>query len=102
MTINEIRNPIAQFPVLKKTQSSCDETKFEEQLKNTSSTASKSSDVSSAQKAKERPAALTNSEKEYFQQLYPNASDEIQTYNPYHRDGARTAAQLGSMLDRKG
>ena len=57
---------------------------------------------SSTTPTKEHPAALTNSERAYFEQLFPEASDEVRSYSPYQRDRGTVPARLGTLLDRKG
>jgi hypothetical protein len=95
MNIHEIRNPAAQVPLLKKSTTPPDDSAFEHQLQR----ASAKSDVG---RGTERPTALTEAEKEYFQQLFPNSAEDISTYNPYQVNGSRMAPRLGSLVDRKG
>lgn len=95
MNVNEIRNFITQVPIIKKSEKPLGESPFGEQLKNASET-------QSAQSGKERTAVLSNSEKQYFEQLFPNSAEEIRSYNPYQRGGAKTDVKLGSLVDRKG
>ena len=102
MNVNEIRQSPVPLTILKQTQKRTTGTSFDRQLQNTSTTDVKSNEVATPQQAKEHPAMLTNSEKEYFEQLFPNAAEEVRTYNPYRRDGATIAVKVGTHIDRKG
>ncbi len=90
MNVNDIRSGAGQVQLLKQVQRSSGSA-FQEEI-----------EKQSASKVKEHPAALTTSEKQYFEQMFPSAADEIRTYNPFQRDGAATLAKLGSLIDRKG
>jgi hypothetical protein len=54
------------------------------------------------EQAKVQPAALTNSEKNYFEQLFPNSREEVRAYNPYQKENGKVEIRLGTLLDRKG
>jgi hypothetical protein len=54
-----------------------------------------------ATEAQEQPAPLTRSERDYFEQLFPDAADEVRTYNPFRRDNT-APARVGTLIDRKG
>jgi hypothetical protein len=95
MNVNPIQNAGGQVPAARQPRKRSTETSFQEEVK-------KQSLSSTPAAKKERPAALTNSEKQYFEQLFPNAADEIRTYNPYERDGATTSVRLGTLFDKKG
>ena len=45
---------------------------------------------------------LTNNEQNFFEQLYPDSTQEIRSYQTYRRDGERMMASMGSLVDRKG
>jgi hypothetical protein len=47
-------------------------------------------------------APLTPDEKQFFEELYPEAAGEIRSYPTYSRSGETQEARLGSMIDRKG
>lgn len=100
MNVNPISNSAAQIPALKQAQKSSAGASFEEQLQRTSPANVKPH--AAPLNAQEQPAMLTNTEKEYFEQLFPNSAEEIRSYNPYQKDGATTTAKLGSLVDRKG
>jgi hypothetical protein len=100
MNINEIRNTPALPPLQKKSQKALSEPTFESQLKNAEHTTARPQDV--LHQGNEHPAALTSSEREYFERLFPNSAEEIRTYSPYQNDKSKAAAKLGSLLDRKG
>lgn len=100
MNVNEIRNSAAQLPNLKRKPA--EESPFADQLKSVLPATSKAEQMQSTLRAGERPAALTDSEKEYFEQLFPNSVEEISSYNPYEKDGLKTAVQRGTLIDRKG
>ena len=52
--------------------------------------------------AKELPAALTNSEQDYFEKLFPHSAEEVKKYNPYQKNGGNVEVRLGILLDRRG
>jgi hypothetical protein len=91
MNVNEIRNTPPQVSTLKPVQKK-PATTFESELGKSAATESCAT-----------PAAeLTNSERTYFQELFPKSSEEIRHYNPYKRDGVKTDTRIGSLLDRRG
>ncbi|MBI3578972.1 MAG: hypothetical protein HY089_06120, partial [Ignavibacteriales bacterium] len=45
---------------------------------------------------------LNKEETEFFQQLFPSAADEIQSYQSYDKEGVKMAARLGAFVDKKG
>ncbi len=96
MNVNEIRNPAAQWAALQQSQKK-GAVQFEQQLK----VAGAGSPVE-AQKPEEPVAGLTESEKSYFEELYPSASGEVRGYNPYTSAGTTSSTRLGSLVDRKG
>jgi hypothetical protein len=87
MNVNEIRSATIQSQVLRPAQKRAAETPFHELVQS---------------EAKESPAALTDSERQYFEGAFPGAADEVRSYNPSQRDGASVPARLGSLLDRRG
>lgn len=98
MNIHEIRNPAGQVPLLKKSTPPHEDSAFEHQLQR----ASGKPEVQATGRGTERPTALTEAEKEYFQELFPSSAEDISTYNPYQVNGSRIAPRLGSLVDRKG
>lgn len=50
----------------------------------------------------EHQAVLSQSEKEFFEQLYPASAEAVRAYTPFHRNGQREAVRVGSIVDRKG
>ena len=95
MNVNTIGNASGQIPTGRQAPKRAAKTSFQEEMQ-------KQPLPSATTENKAQPAALTNSEKEYFEQLFPNAVDEIRTYNPYQRDGAATSVRLGTLFDKKG
>lgn len=96
MNVNEIRNPAAQLAALHQVQKKQGR-EFEQQLKSVADTAPVSS-----QSPQASPAGLTDSEKSYFEELYPSASGEVRGYNPYTSAGTTASVRLGSLVDRRG
>lgn len=47
-------------------------------------------------------AVLTDSEKEFFENLYPASVEAVRSYSPYRRDAATASATVGTLVDRKG
>jgi len=80
MNVNGISNSAAQLPILKQSQKRSAETSVEQQLTNTSSTEAKGNAAQVLLKEKEHPAALAKSEKEYFEQLFPNSTEKAKGY----------------------
>lgn len=87
MNVNEIRSATFQSQVLKPPQKRAPDIPFQEPAK---------------KEAKENPAVLTDSERNFFEGAFPDAAEEVRSYNPYQRDGASAPARLGSLLDRRG
>ncbi|MBI5474621.1 MAG: hypothetical protein HY961_19970 [Ignavibacteriae bacterium] len=93
MNVNEIR-PHIPSPTLPKPAQKNAKGTFDESLNSAAATASP--------QAQETPAALTSSEREYFEHLFPEASQSVRSYNPCRRDGVKEPATLGTIVDRKG
>lgn len=87
MNVNEIRSAAVQSQVLRPAHKRAGETQFRALGKN---------------EAQEAPAALTDSERNYFEGAFPDALDTVRSYNPYQRDGASVPTRLGLRLDRRG
>ncbi len=66
--------------------------------------AAKAKAAQPVQAASDAPAegVITDDEKQFFETLFPAASQEIRSYSPYSRNGVRPSAALGSLVDRKG
>ena len=45
---------------------------------------------------------ISDSEKQYFETLFPNAADAIRSYSPYQKNGMKQSASLGMLVDVKG
>ena len=61
------------------------------------------SEVPTLGKTIDSPAAkISDDERNYFQQLFPTAAEEMKTYNPYQKSGSRTGGQIGRLIDMKG
>ena len=59
-------------------------------------------DVEGKQQDKKEDTVISDAEKQYFEGLFPSAADEIRSYSPYQRNGARQSAGLGTLVDVKG
>ena len=47
-------------------------------------------------------SVLTTKEQNFFEQLYPDSTQELRSYQTYRRDGERMMVSMGSLIDRKG
>jgi hypothetical protein len=95
MNINQVRNTVPQptlTTLLKKTTAS----QFQTDIATALTVQPKE------ESPKESPSILTNSEREYFEQLFPASAEEVRRYNPYQKDGGKVEIRLGTLLDRKG
>lgn len=45
---------------------------------------------------------ITNEEKRYFSNLYPEQKEKIDNYHFYSREGSKNGVSLGSLFDRRG
>jgi hypothetical protein len=45
---------------------------------------------------------ITSDEKNFFLQMYPSNSQEINSYHFYERSGKMSGVKIGSMFDRRG
>jgi len=45
---------------------------------------------------------LTQDEKNFFEELFPSAAQQIREYHAYGRDGSRNAVSTGTVVDRRG
>lgn len=45
---------------------------------------------------------MNNEERKYFEELFPNATNEVRAYHAYRRDGTRVTFTTGTLIDRKG
>ena len=45
---------------------------------------------------------ISDAEKKFFQQLFPNAAEEIRTYTPYQKNGLQQPMQVGTHIDVRG
>jgi hypothetical protein len=94
MNVNDVRSAAAQTQTLRQAQQRAT-IQFHELV-------NEHSPDSINTETKELPAALTDSERQYFEQVFPDATEDVRSYNPYQRDGVNVPVRLGSLLDRKG
>ncbi|HOV98544.1 MAG TPA: hypothetical protein PK595_03100 [Bacteroidota bacterium] len=47
-------------------------------------------------------SVITQEEQKFFEQLYPDATNEVRAYQTYRRDGSHAALTTGTHIDRKG
>ena len=45
---------------------------------------------------------ISDDEKQYFENLFPNSAGDIRSFSPYGRNGIKQPATLGSLIDMKG
>ncbi len=45
---------------------------------------------------------ITNDEKNFFKNLYPQKEEEINGYHFYNKNGVKNGVSLGSLFDRRG
>jgi hypothetical protein len=45
---------------------------------------------------------LSQDEKQFFEELFPSAAQQIREYHAYGRDGSRQAVSTGTVVDRRG
>ena len=98
MNVSEIRNTPSQLPVHRKQTRPAGEESFEAQLGKTVVTPAQINDGSHTI----TPAALTQPERDFFERLFPEAAEEVRTYNPYQRERSQIAVKLGTLVDRRG
>ncbi|MDL1891620.1 hypothetical protein FBQ87_01830 [Sphingobacteriales bacterium CHB3] len=98
MKVTDIRSTPAQLPVQKKNTRPAGEESFEATLKNIPAEATRAGET----KQTLSPAALTQPEQAFFARLFPDAADEVRSYNPYRRDQTSLTVQLGTIVDRRG
>ena len=58
--------------------------------------------VQQDQKIEESKKIITSDEKNFFADMYPEKSSEIQGYHFYGRNGQMSGVTLGSKFDRRG
>jgi hypothetical protein len=93
MNVNEIRSNVPPQVLLKQSPKNA-KGAFDQNLS--------AAVASEPTQAEEVPAALTSSEREYFEHLFPESTETVRSYNPYQRDGVKTPATLGTVFDRRG
>jgi hypothetical protein len=59
-------------------------------------------EVKAGAQNKRPEAVISDTEKQYFEGLFPSAAGEIRSYSPYQKNGARQSAGLGTLVDVKG
>lgn len=65
----------------------------------------KADDLNSIQDAKAAQSSsvpISEDEKQFFQELFPTAAEEIRAYTPYQKNGQQQPAQIGSLFDVRG
>ncbi len=45
---------------------------------------------------------ITNDEKNFFKNLYPQKEEEINGYHFYNKNGVKNGVAIGSLFDRRG
>jgi hypothetical protein len=50
----------------------------------------------------DQDSVISKTEQNFFEQLYPDSTQEIRSYQTYRRDGERMMVNMGSVVDRKG
>ena len=45
---------------------------------------------------------ITNEEKKYFSNLYPDQKEKIENYHFYNREGNKSSVSLGALFDKRG
>jgi hypothetical protein len=45
---------------------------------------------------------ISNDEKKFFSNMYPNEKDEINDYHFYNKEGIKNGVSLGSLFDKRG
>ncbi len=58
--------------------------------------------VEHTQKAETIKPAVSNEEKKYFSELYPENKEEIMNYHYYSKHGKMSGTALGSFFDKRG
>jgi hypothetical protein len=58
--------------------------------------------ISRIESKKNETVKVTNEEKKFFTQLYPNEEEKIVNYHFYSKDGDKNGVSLGSLFDRRG
>jgi len=99
MHVNEIRSHIAQSAALLKrrnTEGVRPEAQGDVPAQN-------SRPISTPAASGEAPQELLSpEERKFFENLFPDAAPELQRHTVYSGDGAKTAAEIGKLIDRKG
>ena len=94
MDIQSVQFPVLSTAAVDALKKNSNARQFEKELQG----------VGSFQKASqaEPEKMLNDDEQQYFEQLFPNAVQEIRAYNTYRKDGIRVAYNAGTVIDRKG
>ena len=53
-------------------------------------------------KKTEESVKITQEEKQFFTQMYPNEKENIDQYHYYTKDGNKNSVAVGSLFDRRG
>jgi hypothetical protein len=46
--------------------------------------------------------SITNEEKTFFANLYPESKEDVMNYHFYHKDGKMQGVSLGTLFDKRG
>lgn len=46
--------------------------------------------------------SITNEEKTFFADLYPDSKEDVMNYHFYHKDGKMQGVSLGTLFDKRG
>jgi len=46
--------------------------------------------------------SITNEEKTFFANLYPDSKEDVMNYHFYHKDGKMQGVSLGTLFDKRG
>jgi hypothetical protein len=99
-----IVNNISAFTprIVKASQTENRAYEFDQLLTETNADAKRSAQSIQNQQPYSQDAVLNESERAYFEELFPQTAKDLRSHPLYQRDGIRANVQAGSMLDRKG
>ena len=102
MHVNEITSHLAQSAALLKRRNT-EGARPEAQAGVPAQNSQPVSDPAAPAAPSKAPAELLSAEeRKFFENLFPDAAPELQHHTVYASDGAKTAAELGKLIDRKG
>lgn len=100
MTVNNISESTPRIVKASQTENRAYE--FDQLLTETNADAKRSAQSVKSQQPHSQDAVLNESERAYFEELFPQAAKDLRFHPVYQRDGIRATVQVGSVLDRKG